>query len=828
MKLTHPGLVTLALVSPLTTALADTKPASEVCGEACTRRLIYEFAYASAAAGVGSTMDTYDSVGWCSAPEQKGWCPDLIRQQISDIAAHVLEDDTIPRASIANVDDFAHEMSNRTGCAALLGMSWAAGAMTGGKKLDQDASDRLAWSLDHLDNLMRNYWFGGSAYLIDAMKAHTPGTPAAGSRVERPYYIEGVMTPSYMLGPLMGAPGPCLDPFLCSPATYEVINPFLVGMMSEGALPKEDWLLFLLESASHKGLVKRGGKGKGPAEGGQWSSQYGKWLERPGYSGEGHQVPPTGFEASQPWKDHAAQSPPDFDGEELVRAEEYHHETNTMQNRVLRPDPPARESVTTSPETQTFREVGTDGKPIGPSKTLNKGSVSKLIQQFEDLGKGNDLKLLTKDGKALKNSLGDPLIGKATKDGNVVELETVEPIGQTIRTDTGNMVRKFSMYDRDGRHTKTDVWEDEAAQSLENFIRLTEGIKSPWPTIEELPEGEPNTSDPAPDEPQVSNPNNNGPPPQPVEDPSPSESGNSHQGDPGSHNSENPPQTPDGPLSANSPIPRPRPPPGDPFPPYQEPEEFRPPTPEDTRPGSEDSGYNGGSESSSRPPTPQNPDRIPPSPPESIPPSLPPSEPPSEPPNEPVTKPPSGPGGVPVPVPFPVILPFGDSHTSSSSSTSSTSSSGMATTGSQVKTVSSAMTTGESSAHSSTLSTSTATTASGVKTVSSPTTTGTSSAHSTSASSQSTSAVSSAKSTSVLTLSETSVEVVTKTSSVRPVSTMATTISTVRPVTAVTSLFRPTVGPYSNGTAVVLTKTWASTGVITFQTVTRSAAASAA
>ncbi|KAK5736024.1 hypothetical protein LTR17_007695 [Elasticomyces elasticus] len=754
MKLTHSGLATLALVSPLTTALADTKPASEVCGEACTRRLMYEFAYASAAAGVGSTMDTYDSVGWCSAPEQKGWCPDLIRQQISDIAAHVLEDDTIPRASIANVDDFAHEISNRTGLAAVLGMSWAAEAMTGGKKLDQDASDRLAWSINHLDDLTRNYDMVGSPdFLIDAMKAHTPGTPAAGSRVERPYYIEGVMTPSYMLGPLMGAPGPCLDPFLCSPAPYEVINPLLVGMMSEGALPREDWLLFLLEGASHKGLVKRGGKGKGPAEGGQWSSQYGQWLARPGYSGEGHQVPPNGFEASQPWKDYAAQSPPDFDGKELVRAEEYHHETNTMQNRVLRPDPPARESVTTSPETQTFREVGTDGKPIGPSKTLNKGSVKKLIQQFEDLGKGNDLKLLTKDGKAQKNSLGEPLIGKATKEGNVVELETLEPIGQTIRTDTGNMVRKFSMYDRDGRHTKTDVWEDDAAQSLKNFIRLTEGVKAPWPTIEELPEGVPNTtgeegnpnstgeappdnplSGPTPQHPQP------GPdlPPQPIEDPS-------HPGSP-----ENPPPTPDGPL---------------------------PPPPEPV----------------------VNPNPVSQGPPESIPPV--PDVP--EPANSPIPRlggqpKPGSPSVLPVPLPVPVMLPLGDSHTSSSSSTSSTSSSG------------------------------TATTASGVKTVSSPTTTGTSSAHSTSVSSRSTSAVSSATPTSVLTSSKTSGEVVTKTSSVRPVSTMVTMISTVRPVTAVTSLFRPTAGPYSNGTSAVLTKTWASTGVMTFQTVTRSAASSAA
>ncbi|KAK5679923.1 hypothetical protein LTS10_007871 [Elasticomyces elasticus] len=793
-------------------------------------------------------MDTYDSVGWCSAPEQKGWCPDLIRQQISDIAAHVLEDATIYKIDeeMYKIDEkpyLVREMSKSSGRAAVLAMSWAAIAMTGGKTLGQNASDHLAWSLDHLDKLNRGHTEVDSDKLRKAMKARTPGTPAAGSRVEWPYYVEGVMTPSYMLGPLMGSPGPCLDPFLCSPATYAAINPLLVGMMSEGVLPKEDWLLFLLESASHKGLVKRGGKGKGPAEGGQWSSQYyhrffsGKWLERPGYSGEGHQVPPDGFEASKPYTDDAANSPADFDSNDLVRAEEYHHETNTMQNRVLRPDPPARESVTTSPETQTFREVGTDGKPIGPSKTLNKGSVKKLIQQFEDLGKGNDLKLLTKDGKALKNSLGEPLIGKATKEGNVVELETLEPIGQTIRTDTGNMVRKFSMYDRDGRHTKTDVWEDDAAHSLKNFIRLTEGIKSTWPTIEELPEGDPNSTGEAPPANPLTDTTPQHPqpgqdlPPQPIEDPSPpgspsppSESGNFNPDDPGSHNSENPPPAPDGPLPANSPIPRPRPIPGDPFPPYQEPEEFRPPPSEDKPPGSEDSGYDGGSESSSRPPTPQNPDRIPPSPPESIPPSLPPSEPPSE----PMTNPPTGPGGVPVPVPFPVILPFGDSHSSSSSSTSSTSPSSMATTGSQVKTVSSATTTGESSAHSSTSSSGTATTASGDKTVSSPTTTGTSSAHSTSASSQSTSAVSTATPTSVLTLSKTSVEVVTKTSSVRPVSTVVTMISTVRPVTAVTSLFRPTAGPYSNGTAVVLTKTWASTGVMTFQTVTRSAAASAA
>ncbi|KAK4958064.1 hypothetical protein LTR10_004489 [Elasticomyces elasticus] len=787
MKLTHSGLVTLALVSPLTSPLSESKQTTDVCGETCVRRLMYEFAYASAAAGVGSIMDTYDSVGWCSAPEQKGWCPDLIRQQISDIAAEITKDVTIYKIDeeMYKIDEkpyLVREMSKASGRAAVLAMSWATIAMTGGKTLGQNASDHLAWSLDHLDNLNRGHTRVDSDKLRKAMKAHTPGTPAAGSRVEWPYYVEGVMTPSYMLGPLMGAPGPCLDPFLCSPATYAAINPLLVGMMSEGVLPKEDWLLFLLESASHKGLVKRGGKGKGPAEGGQWSAQYGKWLDRPGYSGEGHQVPPNGFEASKPYTDDAAKSPADFDSNDLVRAEEYHHETNTMQNRVLRPDPPARESVTTSPETQTFREVGTDGKPVGPSKTLNKGSVKKLIQQFEDLGKGNDLKLLTKDGKALKNSLGDPLIGKATKEGNVVELETLEPIGQTIRTDTGSMVRKFSMYDRDGRHTKTNVWEDDVAQSLENFIRLTEGTKSPWPTIEELPEGVPNTSDPAPDEPE------------PIEDPSPpgspsspSESGHSNPDDPGSHNS--------GPDLPPSPPP-PSPPP---LTSHTGPDYFTPKDP------------NAPVDPETIVPSPPNtPPEIPegPDPPES--PGLTPidPEPIPPPPSEPVTNPPLEPPGVqpkpglpsvlPVPLPVQVILPFGDSHSSSSSSTSSTSPSSMATTASGVKTMSSAATTAKSSAHS------------------------------TSASSQSTSAVSTATPTSVLTLSETSVEIVTKTSSVRPDSTVVTTISTVRPVTAVTSLFRPTAGPYSNGTSVVLTKTWASTGVMTFQTVTRSAAASAA
>ncbi|KAK6425313.1 hypothetical protein LTR81_002341 [Elasticomyces elasticus] len=209
MKLTHSGLVTLALVFPLTTALADTKPASEVCGEACTRRLMYEFAYASAAAGVGSTMDTYDSVGWCSAPEQKGWCPDLIRQQVSDIAAHVLEDATIYKIDeeMYKIDEkpyLVREMSKSSGRAAILAMSWAAIAMTGGKTLGQNASDHLAWLLDHLDNLNRGHTEVDSDKLRKAMKAHTPGTPAARSRVEWPYYVEGVMTPSYMLGPLMG------------------------------------------------------------------------------------------------------------------------------------------------------------------------------------------------------------------------------------------------------------------------------------------------------------------------------------------------------------------------------------------------------------------------------------------------------------------------------------------------------------------------------------------------------------------------------------------------------------------------------------------------
>lgn len=102
--------------------------------------------------------------------------------------------------------------------------------------------------------------------LKDAIAKQLPVRPSKVSKTAMPYYLLDSKTPSAILGPLMGGSGPCLDPISCSPATFAVVNPILVGAMSKGVLPVDNSLLYLLESTHSQKNWKRGGE-----EGGKYS-----------------------------------------------------------------------------------------------------------------------------------------------------------------------------------------------------------------------------------------------------------------------------------------------------------------------------------------------------------------------------------------------------------------------------------------------------------------------------------------------------------------------------------------------------------------------------
>jgi len=232
---------------------------SSPCGKTCMRRLLYNTAYSSAASGIGMVMDVYDSKAYCLTDAKESVCPDWVRQTVSNIAGDMMKKRFRMLGATPGVThySFVQEMADVSREAALLGMSWASKTVTGIGEHNQAQYDSMAWTLHHLQTTKSTKVHAKK--LRQAIANHPAGKPNPGSVKEDQTILLGSDTPSYILGPLMGGPGPCLDAILCSPDVFAIISPMLVGALDQGVLRKDAFLLYLLESAHGSSKMKRGG-----------------------------------------------------------------------------------------------------------------------------------------------------------------------------------------------------------------------------------------------------------------------------------------------------------------------------------------------------------------------------------------------------------------------------------------------------------------------------------------------------------------------------------------------------------------------------------------
>jgi len=262
MNFTTIALAFMAILTLQMATLAVSKHhgPSSPCGKTCMRRLLYNTAYSSAASGIGMVMDVYDTKSYCSTDATESLCPDWVRQTVSDIASEMTKEKFRMLGATPSVThySFVQEMADVSREAALLGMSWASKTVTGIGEHNQAQYDSMAWTLHHLQTTKSTKVHAKK--LRKAIANHPAGEPTPGSLKLDQTILLGSDTPSYILGPLMGGPGPCLDAILCSPDVFAVISPMLVGALDKGVLRKDAFLLYLLESAHGTSKVKRGGK----------------------------------------------------------------------------------------------------------------------------------------------------------------------------------------------------------------------------------------------------------------------------------------------------------------------------------------------------------------------------------------------------------------------------------------------------------------------------------------------------------------------------------------------------------------------------------------
>ncbi|KAK0265854.1 hypothetical protein LTS09_001091 [Friedmanniomyces endolithicus] len=498
------------------------------CGKTCMRRLLYNTAYSSAASGIGMVMDVYDSKAYCLTDAKESVCPDWVRQTVSDIASEMMKKKFRMLGATPSVThySFVQEMADVSREAALLGMSWASKTVTGIGEHNQAQYDSMAWALHHLQTTKSTKVHAKK--LRRAIANHPAGKPNPGSMQMDQTILLGSDTPSYILGPLMGGPGPCLDAILCSPDVFAVISPMLVGALDKGVLRKDAFLLYLLESAHGTSKVKRGGK---PGE--IYSFEYAKWLQRPSHGGQGHQMPPKNFDVDKPWhqsmETHQPELRPNVPGDtQMFRAEEFHHETGMVQNRIMQyerlsslPDPRGQAGRM---DRQSFREAGADGQWRTGDRFLNPRSIEDIT---ESLWHGMDQQaeyqmLKTSGNEAILDSMGSPIVRKMNRGkGRVHEILSLEPAEQAVRSDNGHHVQKFNVRDADGvKMQGINAWLDDMEQYAWESVRLGRNDRPPW-KLEGGPSSERPKDDPPTDHPSDSQPPKEDPPKQnpPKQDP---------------------------------------------------------------------------------------------------------------------------------------------------------------------------------------------------------------------------------------------------------------------------------------------------------------------
>ncbi|KAK0354545.1 hypothetical protein LTS02_011464 [Friedmanniomyces endolithicus] len=502
---------------------------SSPCGKTCMRRLLYNTAYSSAASGIGMVMDVYDSKAYCLTDAKESVCPDWVRQTVSDIAGDMMKKRFRMLGATPGVThySFVQEMADVSREAALLGMSWASKTVTGIGEHNQAQYDSMAWTLHHLQTTKSTKVHAKK--LRQAIANHPADKPNPGSVKEDQTILLGSDTPSYILGPLMGGPGPCLDAILCSPDVFAIISPMLVGALDQGVLRKDAFLLYLLESAHGSSKMKRGGGKPGEI----YSFEYAKWLARPSHSGQGHQIPPKNFDVDKPWhrsmETHQPELRPTVPGDtQMFRSEEFHHETGMVQNRIMQyerlsslPDPRGQAGRM---DRQSFREAGADGRWRTGDRFLNPRSIEDITEStWHGMDQQAEFQMLKTSGnEAILDSVGSPIVRKMNRGkGRVHEILSLEPAEQAVRSDNGHHVQKFNVRDADGvKMQGINAWLDDMEHYAWESVRLGRNDRPPW-KLEGGPSSERPKDDPPTDHPSDSQPPQEDPPKQnpPKQDP---------------------------------------------------------------------------------------------------------------------------------------------------------------------------------------------------------------------------------------------------------------------------------------------------------------------
>lgn len=142
--------VSFKLIVASLLSLAVFSAAQVACDDNCIRRLTYEVAYSSGAAGVGQVMTAYDSRDWCASADNSIWCPEMIEGYVSGMAGK-LTNEAMVTSGECDTDCAAQRLANVSREAAVDSMVWAMQTVNGSSNNpDLVAIRRLKWTVWHL------------------------------------------------------------------------------------------------------------------------------------------------------------------------------------------------------------------------------------------------------------------------------------------------------------------------------------------------------------------------------------------------------------------------------------------------------------------------------------------------------------------------------------------------------------------------------------------------------------------------------------------------------------------------------------------------------
>ena len=446
------------------------------CDSLCMRRLLYQTAYSSGAAGIGQVMDAYHSEKWCLSEDNKDWCPQAINSTVSSIATSVMNGTVIP-PEVDNAQ-FVQQLDTVGRQAAVDAMLWATQTVNGTKKWDEAKSwlhpfrnhkivERMWWTIYHLQENATSTVDANA--LQTAMAAYQPPPKASGDDGDRDKdkkvpIIVSTTVPGTVFGGFLLAGAACKDPILCIPGSKEWVSKLLSSSTESKALSDSSWLRYLVDA---------GKAGKASAV-----KPFSDWATLKGNSemNSRTQIPPKDFD---PLSDRIDAKPmPDFVRDvptDLWQSEIYDAETGAMRQITLKDAPDmADQWYGTETRGQAMKDLGykpyrmldDDGFPIRyplDSNFPGKERVfwndpSQLKPIYDEATMPESWKVVGEEGEQLfmsggldglpkvpaLDSMGNPIMAvQAAEAGVAPELMTLQPVAavgaEAARIGPGNV-----------------------------------------------------------------------------------------------------------------------------------------------------------------------------------------------------------------------------------------------------------------------------------------------------------------------------------------------------------------------------------------------------